>query len=97
MDLHSLPSTYQEARRTGNTRYFTGKPCIHGHLVHRCAVSMVCVACVAVNVQRKRDAIRLGLRPKSNKPRPPKQQPPAESYCSWLLNIYADKIRSRSP
>lgn len=38
--------TRQEARAAGLTRYFTGKPCKHGHLAERC-IHNGCLACAA--------------------------------------------------
>jgi hypothetical protein len=40
----------QEAKTAGATRYFTGKPCVRGHIVERHVTNSTCVACMAVRV-----------------------------------------------
>ena len=40
--------TREEAKLAGTRRYFTGKPCIHGHLSQRHATNMRCMTCVYV-------------------------------------------------
>lgn len=57
----------KEARALGLERYFTGKPCLHGHLSERKCESKTCLACVeckrrlsAIGMQRVRsNALRL--------------------------------------
>jgi hypothetical protein len=44
-DLLALPRTPDEAFRLKSDVYFTGKPCIHGHVTKRRAVGSVCVTC----------------------------------------------------
>ncbi len=45
-------STHTEARERGLTRYWTGVPCIHGHLAHRWTASRECVECVKARNHR---------------------------------------------
>lgn len=40
-----LPKTRQEAKALGTSRYFTGIPCINGHLSERSTKSKFCLAC----------------------------------------------------
>lgn len=45
-----------DAVRTGRKRFYTGKPCIHGHFAERYATSGNCVECLLSRlVQRCRD------------------------------------------
>jgi 5-methylcytosine-specific restriction endonuclease McrA len=57
MDYKHLPSTMQEAKRRGETYYFTGVPCKHGHLGPRFAANRRCAECIRQsNLERtKRD------------------------------------------
>jgi hypothetical protein len=48
-----VPSNRQEALRTGAPHYFTGKPCIHGHLSNRDAKDRKCLACELVFVRKR--------------------------------------------
>ena len=42
---NELPRTRAEAKALGSKRYFTGKPCKHGHLAERFTSSRGCVVC----------------------------------------------------
>lgn len=44
--MPDLPTTRAEALSLGLTRYFTGKPCKHGHIAERHAGKGNCVECV---------------------------------------------------
>ncbi|MBA8821462.1 hypothetical protein BRY73_16225 [Ochrobactrum sp. P6BS-III] len=46
-DENKLPGTRAEARQTGATHYFTGKPCKKGHVAPRFTSSRSCVTCAA--------------------------------------------------
>jgi hypothetical protein len=56
----------KEARAQGLRHYFTGKPCIHGHIAKRCVRKKRCAQCNrertanwrAANPQRSRDSLR---------------------------------------
>ena len=54
----ALPATRAEARAMGSARYFTGKPCINGHVDERQTKSGHCLAC-----DRARQAYRLANDP----------------------------------
>ena len=43
--MAQLPTTLSEAKRLGAKRYFTGKPCPHGHRVARLTSNRTCTAC----------------------------------------------------
>lgn len=47
----------QEAIKAGAPRYFTGKPCLHGHVAERYAANKTCVACAnaTANVSKSKD------------------------------------------
>lgn len=47
----------KDARQKGLRRYFTGKPCKHGHLTHRSVSCAICAACERdrQNAKRKRN------------------------------------------
>lgn len=49
--------SYSEARKLGLSRYFTGKPCLRGHIAERYAYNATCVECL--DVKKPRDNIRL--------------------------------------
>lgn len=61
MQLSSLPATKAEARNLGSVHYFTGKPCLRGHIVHRYTSTGLCEKCakmhaaVAMGKVRKND------------------------------------------
>jgi hypothetical protein len=48
-----VPSNRQEALRIGHPHYFTGKPCIHGHLSHRDAKDRKCLQCELIFVRKR--------------------------------------------
>lgn len=52
VDETSLPRSRAEAKELGMKRYFTGKPCKHGHVDERHTSSGQCIAC-ARSSQRK--------------------------------------------
>jgi hypothetical protein len=41
------------ARDSGETRFFTGRPCKHGHIAHRYTCSGVCSACVSERAKER--------------------------------------------
>lgn len=43
-----------EAREIGATRYFTGKPCKHGHVAERYTVKATCVTCALSRAEAQR-------------------------------------------
>ena len=54
--------TREEARASASKRYFTGVPCIHGHVAERFVVTMICKECALIHGRlsytRHRDAIK---------------------------------------
>ena len=55
-ELSQAIVTRAEARAQGLTRYFTGKPCKHGHVSERMRSSGACVECQRLLVQKARAA-----------------------------------------
>tara|TARA_R110000868_G_C10570876_1_gene737739 strand:+ start:28 stop:630 length:603 start_codon:yes stop_codon:yes gene_type:complete len=47
MDTANLPTTREEAKKTGSKYYFTGQPCKHGHVAAR-KTKGACVECLKV-------------------------------------------------
>jgi hypothetical protein len=47
MDTTNLPTTREEAKKTGSKYYFTGQPCKHGHIAPR-KTKGVCIECLKV-------------------------------------------------
>ena len=47
MDTTNLPTTREEAKKTGSKYYFTGQPCKHGHIAAR-KTKGSCVECLKV-------------------------------------------------
>lgn len=47
MDTTHLPTTREEAKKTGSKYYFTGQPCKHGHVAPR-KTKGACVECLKV-------------------------------------------------
>ena len=43
-----------QARLLGRVRYFTGRPCIHGHVAERYVKSGNCVECLRITVEKNR-------------------------------------------
>lgn len=44
----------KEARERGLTRFYTGVPCLHGHICERMTCDSHCVECLKVQVKRRR-------------------------------------------
>lgn len=57
----NLPSSWAKAKRRGAKRFFTGKPCKHGHVSDRLTSNRACIECgkksqiawVANNIERR--------------------------------------------
>ncbi len=56
-----LPKTLAEAKVAGAPRYFTGKPCKHGHTAQRLTGTRTCIEC-RKRILRVSDAKRKGIR-----------------------------------
>ena len=52
LTIEHMHSNKQDADAAGHSHYFTGVPCIHGHLVPRKTKNGVCLECLK-NTQRK--------------------------------------------
>lgn len=50
--------TRTEAAKTGMKRYYTGKPCKHGHVSERWVYNGHCVACTMESNKRRQDEIK---------------------------------------
>lgn len=46
--------TRKEAKEKGFPRYFTGKPCVHGHVAERYTCNKTCVECESIRKQKAR-------------------------------------------
>lgn len=53
--MKQLPSSYSEALAVGSKRYFTGRPCKHGHVDERRASDGSCCECQRAYARRKRE------------------------------------------
>jgi hypothetical protein len=47
-----MKRTRKEAIASGETQYFTGKPCKHGHISARQTVNSACLACMKEYLNR---------------------------------------------
>lgn len=54
--------TRQDAVKQKLRRFFTGRPCRHGHLAERYTTNGACVVCTTQRVAEERQAIREALR-----------------------------------
>lgn len=54
-DNEHLPKRQKDARALGTTKYFTGKPCKHGHTAPRYTINAACVTCTYVSKQRRKN------------------------------------------
>jgi hypothetical protein len=50
------PISRDAADRLGLKRYFTGEPCIHGHIAERATVNCMCLACAKQRSRNRRSA-----------------------------------------
>lgn len=50
------PISRAKAKEMGLLRYFTGKPCSHGHIAERLVGNWVCVQCNRDNVKKQAEA-----------------------------------------
>lgn len=50
-----LPSSRKEAMAIGSKRYFTGKPCKHGHIAPRYTKGVKCVECQRIGKNKYRE------------------------------------------
>lgn len=50
-----LPQSAEEARRLGSTWYYTGRPCVHGHICKRQTINWGCWHCLLERHTRRRN------------------------------------------
>src|SRR5690554_5382565 len=93
MESHPLPSTPAEARRIGAKRYFTGKPCKHGHVAERFTSDQSCCACKTTigKSPEQRAALNAAVRRR----RAANPEPYRERSRNWK-RANPDKIRAQS-
>jgi hypothetical protein len=58
MNTDGMPATRQDAINAGARHYFTGKPCLRGHLSPRYTESCNCLQCYVERIEAKRLRIR---------------------------------------
>ncbi len=51
-DFSTLPISREDARAQGSKSFFTGKPCVHGHIAPRYTSTTNCVECQAAHARR---------------------------------------------
>lgn len=56
-----------EAKAQGLTRYFTGRPCVHGHIAERVVASKTCVTCALDRLRKYQDDNRETIRARNNR------------------------------
>ena len=83
-NLQQYLITRKEARSAGLTTYFTGQPCLRGHVAARWTKNSSCVACERAKGQTEYQAARLVLKRKA--------QPPWIDVAG-LKEIYGDMKR----
>jgi len=74
-----------EAKAKGLKRYFTGKPCKHGHVAERVVVNATCVECERASVRK----YRLKKSAAGRRRRSVWQMPAARHvYCDPLMGLH---------
>lgn len=81
----------EDARATGQVKYFTGVACRHGHIAERYVIGNTCCICHVKNVQRWQDqnhdtylaSARKGRRKYLGYPKPPYDPP---GHCEICLS-----------
>ena len=53
-----LPTTRKEAIKTGSKHYYTGKPCVHGHIDIRNTKQRRCIQCAKDHSKKYTDEVR---------------------------------------
>jgi len=61
----SLPKTRLQAAQEGETFFYTGKPCRHGHVSKRYTSSGACFECMELKAKELREMRQLGKQKKS--------------------------------
>lgn len=71
--------TRATARAAGLTRYFTGKPCPHGHVSERLATNGTCVTCSSLKTTIRRESREIARRGKAD-PNPDREAVDAPNW-----------------
>lgn len=50
--------TQMQAAKLGLNKFYTGRPCIHGHISERWTLNGACIQCNIDRIKRKREAVR---------------------------------------
>ena len=87
--------TYSEAKKLGLTRYFTGKPCNHGHIAERSTINGCCLECARLKqaVRRASDPEKARLRHRAWKQQNPEVAKAATKR--WRANN-PEKVRAHA-
>lgn len=91
-ERHATITTREEAIEKGLTRYFTGKPCKHGHIAERNTVSKNCMECgrLKSRVQYRKDPAAENARRKAQRQAKP------EHYKTYS-RTYGAKWKRENP
>lgn len=84
--------TRKAAKAAGLLRYFTGRPCPHGHVAQRYVSTGACLQCLAVAREGTQRAAGARLRGQFAYPLHPDDHAAALAYCQSL-----DMARGRMP
>jgi hypothetical protein len=60
-------SSWSEAKKLGNKRYFTGKSCKHGHVAERFTCNRECVECDRLRRNRRKGKVETKLEVKNKR------------------------------
>jgi hypothetical protein len=56
-----IPTSRKEAIKAKRTKYYTGKPCKHGHVAERYTIMGTCVECLKAHRDKDRAALRAAM------------------------------------
>lgn len=94
--------TFKEAQKTGAIRYFTGKPCLQGHVSERYVSSKRCIMCDQARYEALHSTPEWKARALSSAARWRKKNPERYRECRarWIADprktmLYASKYRAR--
>jgi len=89
--------TPSDARRFGLSKYFTGKPCKHGHIAERNIRSGTCVVCTAAFGAATNAARIKALAEAQPKPRMKSQKPPKHESPQAARRVYYKTRIAKDP
>jgi hypothetical protein len=75
----------KEALALGLTRYFTGRPCTHGHICERSVSQETCLECLRVIKRRKRPS--RGYRPEQRRRQRQRWRDARNALCEMGVNL----------